>query len=164
MSQTRFSTKSPEVANFLSAPSPLDRFKDLSTALAPALEKPDGPAGGGTPVLLRPGTAPEPQADDIRPEADEVSVSVPERSANAVGRPLHGKKPKVEKTFAIDDDIHRTLISISNHEGIRHDRKFSVSYIMNHLLMYALSHVEGTRVIPDGNGDGLVIGKKESVQ
>ncbi|MDW9478757.1 hypothetical protein GOB57_08570 [Sinorhizobium meliloti] len=89
-----------------------------------------------------------------------MELLVPENGPGTSGRPRHGQKPKVEKTFAIPPEIHQRLISISNHEGIRHDKKFSVSFIMSHLLEFALSHVEGTKVIPDANGDGLVIQKR----
>jgi hypothetical protein len=169
MSNQTFKSDSPAVNDFLNRKSanPAEKFAALSEALGSALEKPDGPPLTPGPVLVHnsPGAAPieKPQEEQLADEpASGMSLQVPEH--NPGGRPLHGKKPKVEKTFAIPPEIHQRLVSISNHEGIRHDKKFSVSYIMGHLLDFALSHVEGTKVIPDANGDGLVITKREAVQ
>lgn len=169
MSNQSFKTDSPAVSDFLQRKNPAERFAALSETLGNALERPDGPPSAGGPVLVR-NTPPPAQIDEQRNEeeskeeakSNEMSLEVPEH--NPGGRPRHGKKPKVEKTFAIPPEIHQRLVSISNHEGIRHDKKFSVSYIMGHLLEFALSHVEGTKVIPDETGDGLVIKKREAVQ
>ncbi|MCS4089845.1 hypothetical protein [Rhizobium sp. BK176] len=169
MSNQSFKSDSPAVNDFLArkTANPAEKFAALGETLASALEKPDGPPSTPGPVLVR--NNPAPATIDHREEEDNadepgarMSLEVPEH--NPGGRPRHGKKPKVEKTFAIPPEIHQRLVSISNHEGIRHDKKFSVSYIMGHLLDFALSHVDGTKVIPDANGDGLVIKKREAVQ
>lgn len=173
MSNQSFKTDSPAVSDFLNRKNPAERFQALSETLGNALEKPDGPPSVGGPVLVRnsplPATIEDQRRDEDgdrehkeKPRSDDMALEVPEH--NPGGRPRHGKKPKVEKTFAIPPEIHQRLVSISNHEGIRHDKKFSVSYIMGHLLDFALSHVEGTKVIPDATGDGLVIKKREAVQ
>lgn len=169
MSKQSFKTDSPAVSDFLNRKNPAERFQALSDTLGSALEKPDGPPPAGGPVLVHNSHPPAPieekqveEESNEEPKSDGMSLEVPEH--NPGGRPRHGKMPKVEKTFAIPPEIHKRLVSISNHEGIRHDKKFSVSYIMGHLLDYALSHVEGTKVIPDANGDGLVINKREAVQ
>lgn len=169
MSNQSFKPDSPAVNDFLQRKNPAERFKELSGTLGQALEKPDGPAPATGPTLVHNNTLPvtidEPKADGgSKDEQSEGSMSLQVPEHNPGGRPRHGKKPKVEKTFAIPPEIHQRLVSISNHEGIRHDKKFSVSYIMGHLLDYALSHVEGTKVIPDANGDGLVITKREAIQ
>lgn len=185
MSKTQsFSKESPEMEAYLKQQTdPRARLAGLRESLANALEKPDGPLRpAADPVQLHPNSQPpavvqhpavaqspavvqqpagqpvvaQPPAV-IQPQTDAMSLTVPEKEPGRNGRPLHGKKPKIEKTFAIDDEIHRQLVRISNHEGIRHDKKFSVSFIMNHLLDFALAHVEGTNVIPDDQGIGLVI-------
>ncbi|MBY3433156.1 hypothetical protein HFN89_03035 [Rhizobium laguerreae] len=167
MSKQSFKTDSPEVNDFLTRKSnPAEKFAALSETLGSALEKPDGPPPAG-PVLVHNNPVPAPiekpqDEEGTEGQASKMSLEVPEY--NPGGRPRHGKMPKVEKTFAIPPEIHQRLVSISNHEGIRHDKKFSVSHIMGHLLAYALSHVEGTKVIPDASGDGLVIKKREAVQ
>jgi hypothetical protein len=166
MSNHSFKSGTPAVDNFLRQ-NPAEKFRALSGTLGQALDKPDGPPPA--PTLVREELPPAVinDAKDHQPAKDgpligDMSLQVPEH--NPGGRPRHGKKPKVEKTFAIPPEIHQQLVSISNHEGIRHDKKFSVSHIMGHLLDYALSHVEGTKVIPDANGDGLVIQKREAAQ
>lgn len=167
MSHQNFKPDSPAVNKFLTA-NPAEKFAALSEKLGSALEKPDGPPLSPGPVLVHNNPAPatidhrKDEEGTDEPTSGSMSLEVPEH--NPGGRPRHGKKPKVEKTFAIPPEIHQRLVSISNHEGIRHDKKFSVSYIMGHLLDFALSHVEGTKVIPDANGDGLVIKKREAVQ
>jgi hypothetical protein len=170
MSNQSFKTDSPEVRNFLEKKNPAEKFAALSETMGNALQRPDGPAAPVA-VLVRNGPLPA-VIDDERAgdesentelqKSNSMALEVPEH--NPGGRPLQGKKPKVEKTFAIPPEIHQRLVSISNHEGIRHDKKFSVSHIMGHLLDFALSHVEGTKVIPDATGDGLVITKREAVQ
>ena len=164
MSQNRtFKTDSPEVSRFLAEPqgNPLDRLKNFQEAL----EKPDGPPIASNPVQLRPieQQVPVRQPEQSR-DSNSMSIEVMEREPGKNGRPLHGKKPKVEKTYAIDDEVHRRLIEISNWEGIRHGKKFSVSHIMGHLLEYALSHVEGTNVIPIDGAEGLVIETGETAR
>jgi hypothetical protein len=168
MSNQSFKADSPAVNDFVTRKSnPAEKFAALSETLSNALERPDGPPSAVGPVLVRNSTVPAPienrqENERIEGSASGMSLEVPEH--NPGGRPRHGKKPKIEKTFAIPPEIHQLLVSISNHEGIRHDKKFSVSHIMGHLLAYALSHVEGTKVIPDANGDGLVIKEREVAQ
>jgi hypothetical protein len=170
MSNQSFKTDSPEVNSFLSRKSvnPAEKFSALAETFGSALEKPDGSPSSPGPVLVRhnpvPSTIDHRQDDEDHADEPGASIALEVPEHNPGGRPRHGKKPKVEKTFAIPPEIHQRLISISNHEGIRHDKKFSVSYIMGHLLEYALAHVDGTKVIPDATGDGLVIKKREAVQ
>lgn len=162
MSQNNsFKKDSPEVANFLSKPSNVDRLHSFKEAL----ERPDGPPVT-EPLQLRPPQKREPEhvegkgSELALSNATGMALEVPGREPGRNGRPLHGKKPKVEKTFAIDDEIHSRLIEISNWEGIRHKKKFSVSFVMSHLLEFALAHVEGTKVIPIDGAEGLVIPNK----
>lgn len=170
MSQNNsFKKDSPEVAGFLNRQPLSDRLNSFKQAF----EKPDG----APPVVTQPeatAVAPVPirqlqpqeveqvdqhsQALDTRDQ--RMALEIPEAGPAKNGRPLHGKKPKVEKTFAIDDEIHSRLIEISNWEGIRHRKKFSVSFVMSHLLEFALAHVEGTKVIPIDGAEGLVIPTK----
>ncbi len=153
-----FKKDSPEVANFLAdqKANTLDRMLTFKEAL----EKPDGPIGVHAPVPLHPQRSESRLPEDKPPISTGMAMEVAQPEPNRGGRPLHGKKPKVEKTFAIDDEIHAHLIAISNWEGIRHGKKFSVSHIMNHCLAYALSHAEGTHVIPINGAEGLVIASK----
>lgn len=90
-------------------------------------------------------------------QANSMSLTVPPMDERKVGRPLEGKKPKIEKTFALDSDLHKRLVRISNMEGLRLDRKYSVSSIMQHLLLFALEHVEDEKVIPGPDGFGLTL-------
>jgi hypothetical protein len=170
MSSQSFKKDNPEVGQFLKRhENPASKFANLTEVLGPALDRPDGITHPPAPAPIRDLTA----NADGHSGADQALAKLPHTndmelpvgdSPSVNGRPRHGKKPKVEKTFAIPPEIHQQLISISNHEGIRHDKKFSVSYIMGHLLEYALSHVEGTKVIPDSDGDGLVIRKIGAAQ
>jgi hypothetical protein len=185
MAKPNFNKEDPQVADFLGGPrvNPLDRLKSFQEALS----QPDAPPArqianlhAAAETLAQP-PAPQTQSNqreavtqelvslptvtpDLRRNDAEAGVYIPHSQPAKVGRPLLGRKPKVEKTFAIDDDLHRRLINISNWEGIRHDKKFSVSHIMNHLLEYALSHVDGTKVIPIDGEEGLVITRKEVAQ
>lgn len=172
MTSKNFNPDSPEAANFLARQNPAEKFKALSGDIERAFEKPDGQPKHAGPQLVQAASAPMPivsqppvryaEPQQTRDDEQAMSMAVPER--NPGGRPRHGTMPKVEKSFTIPPETFKRIVSISNHEGIRHDKKFSVSYIMAHLLDYALSHVEGTKVIPDENGDGLVIAKREAIQ
>nr|WP_250808014.1 hypothetical protein [Neorhizobium tomejilense] len=175
-----FKNDRQEVAAFLAKPkgSPMERLKELQTAL----EKPDG-LPGDDPTLatvtqlrthepIAPQTSPAQQAPEpamgkpaAQPDLDnapDATLEIPEPGPNKGGRPLLGTRPKVEKTFAIDEDIHQFLIEVSNWEGIRHKKKFSVSHMMNHALMFAIAHMNGTHMIPINGKDGLVIPEKPS--
>jgi hypothetical protein len=173
--KSRFSTQSPEVTSFLTEeiPPPADRFANLRERLGPALDRPDGaipeqsklvPFQQPAPGQAQPQQpAPSQQIDQSTGQTQgrdlaaggQLPASVIDNDSRKVGRPLEGKKPKVEKTFAIDPEMHRMLIRISNNEGLRLDRKFSVSGVMQHLLMFALQHVEDDKVFPGPDGFGL---------
>lgn len=185
MSTNSFKTDSQNVTEFLKQPKghTISRLHELKAAL----ERPDGfpeamrTAEPETPapspvVAVQSAVPPTARADDAQvsmqqsarqapssatthelPPSANGAMEIPAAEPNRGGRPLLGAKPKVEKTFAIDENIHLRLIEISNWEGIRHKKKFSVSHMMNHALTFALAHMEGTHMIPIDGKDGLVI-------
>ena len=160
---SQFSKDSEESQKFLNPQH--NRLEQLAAQLGTALEKPDGPRKLNS---VPDAKAPHRHQEAIRAQprqqvTDSMALTAPDQEPRKVGRPLGGKKPKVEKTFAIDDDIHRRLVRISNMEGLRLDKKLSVSGIMQYLLEYGLSHVEDEKVLPGPDGYGLIIEQGEQL-
>lgn len=173
MTKPRFDADSPEAREFMTRgngrPDPMVAMREIKAAL----ENPDGrrqqtedETDGNVRALksvARLDAVDRPPQLPMVQDHMSASVAAPEEPRK-VGRPLLGKKPKVEKTITLDDDMHRWLIRLSNKEGLRLDAKFSVSGIVDHLLKYALSHVEDDKVLPGPDGYGLEIRMAEETQ
>lgn len=153
-----FSPDSKETQEFMSRTGPqAPRFHELAATLQSALEKPDiRPSADKTT-----GEGGKPEQPTHRP-ADPATMELkPEAEPRKVGRPLEGSRPKVEKTFTLDADVHKRIARIANMDGLRLDSRFSVSAVLQHLVEYALAHTVDNQVMPGPDGLGLVIRRAE---
>lgn len=186
----RFDGDDPKVTEFLNPDSPMSKFRNITEKLAEGLARPDGakddhharheqvapfqpPQAANAPHA-------EPNREEFRQEqygheerrqdepsrqspmiADRMSLSIPEDEGKRVGRPREGRKPKIEKTFAIDQDMYKRIMRISNMDGLRNDARYSLSGVMGHLLEFAFLHVEDDKVMPGPDGCGLHLVKGE---
>ena len=157
---TQFNISSEETKKFVSG-APKHKLADFAAKLGSALEKPDGEIKPKENNVVRE------QLNNLenqvaKEDANDMSLTTPQNEPRKVGRPLSGKKPKVEKTYAIDEDTHTKLVRISNLDGLRLNKKLSVSAILQHIVDYGLSHIEDEKVMPGNDGFGLIVKQGES--
>ena len=157
---TQFNIDSEETKKFLTS-KPKDKLADFAAKLGSALEKPDGEIKPKENNVVREQIS-NLENQVAREDTSDMALTTPQNEPRKVGRPLSGKKPKVEKTYAIDEETHTKLVRISNLDGLRLNKKLSVSAILQHIVDYGLSHVQDEKVIPGEDGRGLIVEQGEA--
>lgn len=170
---TKFDENSPAVKQFLEPRGKADNRKDmlqkLRADLSDAFESPDrvAPAEAKRPAPApvqpsEPPAQPQPSAE-VAPAAaqDAKGKQTRQRPARppAPDTVAVETKRSLEKTYSVDPEKHELMVMFSNLEGLRLRQNVSTSRILDHLLAFALSHVDLSRgeVIPTVDGRGLHI-------